>query len=67
MNEGREIYLKTYSAVDKIDQMLKEWQLDYISWKWWYAPMRHGKAIGCARRILCIVSVQRVAVIGCGK
>ena len=33
MNEGQEIYLKTYSAVDKVDQMLNEWQLDYISWK----------------------------------
>ena len=26
--------------------MLKEWKLDYISWKWWHALMRHGKAIG---------------------
>ena len=34
MNEGREIYLKIYSTVDKVDQMLKEWQLDYISWEW---------------------------------
>ena len=46
MNEGREIYLKTYSAVDKVDQMLKEWEIFYICWKWWHAPMRHGKAIG---------------------
>ena len=45
MNEGRETYLKTYSAVDKIDQMLKSYALDYISWRWWHAPMRHGKAI----------------------
>ena len=46
MNEGREIYVKTYSAVDKVDQMLKEWDLVYICWKWWHAPMRHGKSIG---------------------
>jgi len=46
MNEGCQIYLKTYSAVDKVDQMLKEWGVFYISWKWWHAPVRHGKAIG---------------------
>jgi len=34
MNKGREIYLKTYSVVDKVDQMLKEWDIFYISWKW---------------------------------
>jgi len=46
MNEGQEIYLKTCSAVDKVDQMLKEWEIFYICWKWWHAPMHHGKAIG---------------------
>ena len=45
MNEARETYLKTYSAVDKIDQMLLEWNLKYVTWKWWHAPLRHGKAI----------------------
>jgi len=34
MNEGQEMYLKTYSAVDKVDHMLKEWESFYISWKW---------------------------------
>jgi hypothetical protein len=46
MNEGRETYLKNYSAVDKIDQALKEWMLYYVTWRWWHAPTRHGKAIG---------------------
>ena len=46
MNEGRELYLKTYSGVDKIDQALKEWHLNYISWRWWHAPMLHCKSIG---------------------
>ena len=46
MNEGRESYLKNYSAVDKIDQELGEWALNYFTWKWWHASMRHGKAIG---------------------
>ncbi len=45
MNQGRELYLKTYSAIDKIDQMLKNWFIFYVSWKWWHAPMRHGKAL----------------------
>ena len=45
MNEARETYLKNYSAVDKIDQMLLGWDVTYKSWKWWHAPMRHGKAI----------------------
>ena len=45
MNEARQMYLKNYSAVDKIDQMLKSWKVLYRTWKWWHAPMRHGKAI----------------------
>jgi hypothetical protein len=45
MNEAREIYLKNYTAVDKIDQMLLGWDLTYRSWRWWHAPTRHSKAI----------------------
>ncbi len=45
MNEARETYLKNYSAVDKIDQMLLGWDFTYRSWQWWYAPTRHAKAI----------------------
>ena len=45
MNEAQERYLKNYSAVDKIDQMLLGWDLTYRSWRWWHAPTRHGKAI----------------------
>lgn len=45
MNEARDLYLKTYGGVDKIDQMLKEWGLDYITWRWWHAPMRHAKSL----------------------
>ncbi len=29
MNEARETYLKTYSAIDKIDQMLLGWDIKY--------------------------------------
>jgi hypothetical protein len=45
MNEARERYLKNYSAVDKIDQMLLGWDLSYRSWRWGHAPTRHAKAI----------------------
>ena len=45
MNEARDTYLNTYSAVDKIDQMLLYWNVSYMSWKWWHAPTSHGKAI----------------------
>ena len=44
-NEAREMYLKIYSAVDKIDLMLLGWDVSYCSWKWWHAPTRHAKAI----------------------
>ncbi len=45
MNEAQETYLKNYSVVDKIDQMLLGWDLTYRSWRWWHAPTRHAKAI----------------------
>jgi hypothetical protein len=45
MNKALETYLKTYSAVDKIDQMLLGWDFKYKSWWWWHAPMSHAKAI----------------------
>ena len=44
-NEARETYLKTYSAEDKIDQMLLGWDVSYCSWKWWHTPTRHAQAI----------------------
>jgi hypothetical protein len=34
MNEARENYLKNYSAVDKIDQMILGGDLSYRSWRW---------------------------------
>jgi hypothetical protein len=45
MNEAQETYLKNYSAVDKIDQMLLGWDLTYRSWRRWHAPTRHAKTI----------------------
>jgi hypothetical protein len=34
MNKAQETYLKNYSAVDKIDQMLLGWDFTYRSWRW---------------------------------
>ena len=45
MNEGRALYLKTYSGVDKIDQLLKEWGCKIRTFRWWRAPEMHMKAI----------------------
>ena len=45
MNEARDTYLKMYSAVDKINQTLLNYNINYRLWKWWHAPMRHAKAI----------------------
>lgn len=46
MNEARELYLSTYSTVDKIDQMLRAWQFKILTWKWWHHAGMHGGAIG---------------------
>jgi hypothetical protein len=45
MNEARRLYLTTYCAVDKIDQMLRAWKLRVRTWKWWHHPALHGVAM----------------------
>jgi hypothetical protein len=59
MNEARETYLKNYSAVDKIDQMLLHWDLSYRSWRWWHAPTRHVQAIAMSMAYSFVPSVCR--------
>jgi hypothetical protein len=44
MNEPREVYLGSYSSMDSVDHLLKNWNCAYQSWKWWHAPMQHGLA-----------------------
>lgn len=46
MNEARELYLCSYSAVDKIDQLLRSWKFRMITWKWWHHPGMHGACVG---------------------
>ena len=33
MNKGRDLYLKIYGDVDKVDQMLKDWGLRCVMWR----------------------------------
>jgi hypothetical protein len=46
MNEGRKLYLTSYCAVDKIDQMLRVRKLRICMCKWWHHPTFHGAALG---------------------
>lgn len=45
-NEGRELYLSTYWAVDAVDKLIKFANIFYLSWKYWHSPMRHAIAAG---------------------
>lgn len=45
MNEARQLYLSTYSRIDSMDHMIKNASMFYRSWKYWHAPMLHGKAL----------------------
>ena len=44
-NMARLLYLKTYSRIDSIDHMIKNCRLKYTCWKYWHAPVNHGKAL----------------------
>jgi len=46
MNQPREHYLSTYSAVDAIDHCVCNLQLKLCSWKYWHAPMVHAMGLG---------------------
>ncbi len=62
MNEAQETYLKNYSAVDKIDQMLLGWDLTYRSWRWWHAPTSHAKATAMSMAYLLYLQCARGTV-----
>ncbi len=59
MNEAHETYLKMYSVIDRIDQMLLGLDVKYKSWMWWPAPMRHAKAIAISMAYFFVPSVCR--------
>lgn len=35
----------SYSTVDNIDHLLKNWSCSYMNWKWYHSPVRHGEAL----------------------
>ena len=39
------LYLKLYSRIDSIDNLIKNCQMRYNSWKYWYSPANHGKSL----------------------
>lgn len=45
MNEGRQLYLKTYGGVDRLDHLVQNCNMSYRCWKYWHAAMLHGKSI----------------------
>ena len=45
MNEARELYLKTYGTIDKLDHLIKNCNMHYRSWKYWHSAMLHAKAM----------------------
>jgi hypothetical protein len=45
MNDGRDLYLKTYWRIDGMDHLIQNCRMFYRSWKYWHAPMIHGKAM----------------------
>lgn len=44
-NEARQLYLKTYWAVDNVDHMIKNAAISYKCWKYWHAPFNHAHAM----------------------
>jgi len=60
MNEGRKTYLKTYSAGDKVDQMLKEWKSSTSPGNGGMRQCDMERRLGTAWRTKCTVSAQRV-------
>jgi hypothetical protein len=44
MNTSRELYLKKYGAIDKMDHMIENCDMHYGSWKYWHSAMLHAKS-----------------------
>ena len=45
INEGRQLYLKSYYCVDNLDASLEKSKMYYYSWKHWHMAMLHDKKI----------------------
>jgi hypothetical protein len=45
MNDARELYLKTYGAVDTLDSMIRRCEIGYRSFLYWHSPKNHALAM----------------------
>ena len=45
MNEPRDLYLRTYGVIDRIDHYITNCNMFYRSWKYWHSAMIRGKAM----------------------
>jgi hypothetical protein len=45
MNSSRELYLKTYGAIDKMDHMIENARMHYRSWKHWHSTILNVKSM----------------------
>jgi hypothetical protein len=45
MNQARDLYLNSYYRIDTIEHLIKNTDMFYQSWKYWYSPMIHGKSL----------------------
>jgi len=45
MNEARDLYLKTYGAIDRMDHLIQNCNMKYRTWKYWHSGMIHGNAL----------------------
>ena len=48
MNMSRQLYLHSYSRIDSIDSLLNSTNINYVTWKYWHAPVTHAKKLAIA-------------------
>ena len=41
-NEARKLYLGTYSRIESIDFLIKNFSIKYMYWEYWKSPMLHA-------------------------
>jgi hypothetical protein len=45
MNDARTLYLGSYYRIECMDHLIQNSWIFYHSWKYWYSPVLHGKAL----------------------
>ena len=45
MNKVRQIYLGTYSRIDSIGHLIRNYCIKYICWKYWHSPTLHDMSL----------------------